>query len=264
MITFVTKGPKVGVCNICGKNGQLTEDHTPPKGCIKPTSIVLQHLAHQLVAETPFGKGLLSHSGIKYRSLCPSCNNDLLGGRYDKTLIQFSNEIAGYLASPIQLPNEMTVRSNPQKLMRAVIGHLCAQGVDRYQKGPNTEPLRDYMLDDTLPLPNGIKVYCWCYPYKPMVLYRDAVYRELGPAQHVVMWIMKFYPVAFMVIWDNDNCYNFPLNELSKYRDAHLDREADLPVRLRQHPPQLWPEAPTDGHIMLLGREAIFTKDLRT
>ena len=219
-----------------------------------------------MVVDRPVPKGVLSHSGIKYRSLCPSCNNDLLGGHYDKTLIQFSNEIARYLASPIQLPNEMTVLSHPQKLMRAVIGHLCAQGVDRYQKGPNTEPLRDYMLDGTLPLPNGIKVYCWCYPYKPMVLYRDAVYKELrtGTAQPVVMWIMKFYPVAFMVTWDNGNCYNFALNELSAYRDASLDTEAYLPVCLRQHPPQMWPEAPSDEHIMLVGREAIFTKDLRT
>ncbi len=85
---MVTRGAKSGTCNICGVDGPLTEDHTPPKGCVRPTAMELQHVTHRIDA----GKAIKTKAqdGVKYRTLCARCNNTLLGGRYDPVLIDCS------------------------------------------------------------------------------------------------------------------------------------------------------------------------------
>jgi hypothetical protein len=59
-------------------------------------------------------------------------------------------------------------------VMRSVLGHLRAMGIGRYRKGHMTEPMCDYILDRTLPLPNQIRFYYWLYPFRRRVLVRDA------------------------------------------------------------------------------------------
>ncbi|GAB3100517.1 hypothetical protein GCM10027159_24160 [Lysobacter terrae] len=95
----ITRGAKSGACNICGIVGPLTEDHTPPKGCVRPTAMELQHVTHALEA----GKAIKTkaNDGVKYRTLCARCNNALLGGRYDPVLIGFVNQVSGLLASSL-------------------------------------------------------------------------------------------------------------------------------------------------------------------
>jgi hypothetical protein len=152
-LLIATKGSKHGICNICGEEGNLTEDHTPPKGCIKIGQVELQHIVNHLNAEKPAGKGRLLQNGVKYRTLCHECNNTHLGANYDPAFISFVNNVGSYLKAKIALPRVIPTEIEPQKVMRALLGHLAAQGVDRYRKGPDTEPLRDYFLDHTLPLP---------------------------------------------------------------------------------------------------------------
>jgi hypothetical protein len=72
-VLIVTKGPKEGRCNICGEEGKLTEDHTPPKGCIKIKQVELHHIIQHLNAEQPQSKGRISQNGVKYRTLCARC-----------------------------------------------------------------------------------------------------------------------------------------------------------------------------------------------
>lgn len=76
-LQMVTRGAQSGMCNICGDDGPLTEDHTPPKGCVRPTAMELQHVTHRLHA----GKAIKTKAqdGVKYRTLCARCNNTLLG-----------------------------------------------------------------------------------------------------------------------------------------------------------------------------------------
>jgi len=261
MPLLVMKGPREGQCNICGIFGPLTEDHTPPKSCVRPTSVQLRSIMARVAATPPIERGIISHNGVRYRSLCSKCNNEILGQKYDPPLASFVNGVSAYVSSMVQLPDIMSIKAEPQKIMRAVLGHLSAQGINGYQKGTATETCRDYFLDESLPLPNNIKIYYWLYPYRTQILIRDAAYMDLRIRDPIVVWLMKFFPLAFAVIWDKNNSYNWSLNELSLYRSYPIDWIVDLDVHLRPVVHPYWPEAPTDEHIMMFGQKAIIATE---
>lgn len=98
-----TRGSKVGQCNICGVRGTLTEDHSPPKSCVRPSALQVRHLIQRLAESR--------------RS----------------TLGRNTRNVSNLLNSVLKLPHTVSVRGQPQRIMRAVFGHLAAQGVERYR-----------------------------------------------------------------------------------------------------------------------------------
>lgn len=144
----ITRGPEIGICNLCGTHGKLTEDHTPPKGCVRPTAMDIRLLRDRLSAAGSLApvptKPRISQNGVKFRTLCTRCNSGLLGTRYDPVLIRFANDVAGFLGRSVALPINTSVPTQPALLMRAVFGHMAAHCIDRYRKGPRTDAWRDF------------------------------------------------------------------------------------------------------------------------
>lgn len=254
-----TFGPKEGRCNICGDFGPLTEDHSPPKSCHRPKAVQVRHIAELLDANSsPTAKpGRVLQNGLKFRTLCHQCNNDYLGLRYDPTLASFTNAVAGFLASAITLPDVTSIRGNPQRMMRSIFGHIAAQGVDRYLKGKETEQLVEWFKNDELPLPEGIRFYYWPFPYQDCIVSRDAAYLHIPSSTTCLLWLMKFFPVSFLMTFEKSSKPLFNLPQLSSYHDL-LPVELELPVVLKGLPPRFWPEAPTDDSAVLYGPEAMF------
>lgn len=251
---MVTRGAKSGPCNICGVDGPLTEDHTPPKGCARPTAMELQHVAHRLDAQRAIKTK--ANDGVKYRTLCARCNCALLGGRYDPVLIDFTSQVSRLLASNLTLPATMTVPTKPALLMRAIWGHLAAVGVDRYLKGPRTEEWRNFFLNATLSVPAGVNFYFWVYPYRRQVLVRDATCMDISNGGKAMYWLMKFYPMAFAVWMDHDT-WALSYRNLASYRTSNPDDVVDVMVDLEPLPHELTLEAPTTTQAIMFGRDAI-------
>ena len=154
-------------------------DHVPPKGVFAPTQMRLDKLSEcfnrnedELHEVRPVMK---SQNGIKFPTICARCNNGLLGAKFDPALIHFSNEIIRFHSETkgMYARDVANIRAQPHKIMRAVLGHLSAVGTDRYRKGPHTEAVRDYLLNEQLALPTALKIYYWIYPNKEQVLIRD-------------------------------------------------------------------------------------------
>lgn len=254
MPVLQTRGAATGVCNACGTHGRLTEDHIPPKGCVRPTAMELQHVTDRLDAEKAIkSKG---NDGVKYRTLCARCNNQLLGGRYDPALIDFVNRVSAFLASELVLPATMTIPMQPALVARAVWGHLAAVGVDRYQ-GPRTEELRDFFLDESLPIPAGLKFYYWLYPYRRQVLIRDAGVLDLQDGSKATYWAMKFYPLAFAVWHPATGNATQPMRDLATYTVLGPGGVVDVPLDLDPVRHELTLEAPTTTQAIMWGRDAI-------
>ena len=252
-----TRGPEVGRCNVCGEVGKLTEDHTPPKGCYRPTQVELRSLLRRLsdTAEGPMSR--YSQNGVKFRTLCHRCNNSLLGGLYDPAFIQFVNRVSTTLRSTLSLPDVMWLSGQPQAIVRSLLGHCAAQGVDRYPKGPETEEVAAYMLDSSLPLPERLRVFYWAYPHRSHIMVRDAAYLDLRSGKPFAFWLLKFFPIAFMVAWGEHSPMPFPIHTFDEWRHAPFSAEVEIPIRLRPLTPEHWPEAPLDTTILTYGREAI-------
>jgi hypothetical protein len=254
-----TKGPKHGICNICGASGKLTEDHTPPKGSIKISQVELYHIINHLnnVNKKPIEKGRYLQNGVKYRTLCGACNNTHLGAQYDPAFNLFVNTVGAFLKTNILLPKVIPIEIEPQKIMRSLIGHLSAQGVNRFDKGPDTIPIRDFFLNISLPLPDNIHIYYWLYPHKSHVMARDFSYLDTRDGKSCVMWLLKFFPIAFMVAFDKPDEWVFGLSELSRWRYQAVDYKIREYVQLTNLPHLMWPEAPIDHNVVCYGKEAI-------
>lgn len=254
-----TFGPKKGQCNICGAIGPLTEDHSPPKSCHRPKSVQVRHIVDLLNADSsPTEKsGRILQNGLKFRTLCHQCNNDYLGLRYDPALASFTNTVSSFLTSSMTLPEVASIRGNPQLMMRSIFGHVAAQGVDRFLKGKETEQLAKWFKDDTRPLPEGIRFYYWPFPYQGCIVFRDAAYLHISRNDVCIIWLMKFFPVSFLMTFEKTPQPMFNLPRLSDYHDL-LPVEVELPLVLKGIPQRYWPEAPTEDSVITFGREAMF------
>lgn len=259
--TINTWGDSEGICNICGEFGPLTEDHIPPKGCIKYGQIQIHHITNHLSIEPPKGSVRKFQNGLKYKTLCGTCNNTLLGTQYDPEFINLINAISKTLSSYKPIPYQKSIKIKPQRVIRSLLGHIAAQGVGRFDKGSQTEAITKYLLDQKEHLPDFLNIYYWVYPYQNQVLTRDSAFTNLRIGKPVFMWLIKFFPIAFFVVWDEPKGYNFSsfLDSLSSFRELKIDDEADISLRFNNLPNQFWPEAPTDDTIIAYGREAIAT-----
>lgn len=254
-----TFGKDVGECNICGIIGKLTEDHSPPKSCIRPKAVQIRYIGDLLADQGIQEKGRISQNGLKFQTLCHHCNNELLGLRYDPALAEFTSRVSNVLSSSLRLPPVINVLGKPQLIMRAVFGHLAAQGVERYLKGPETEDLRDAFLNPGIPLPENIRFYYWPFPHHGCVIFRDAAYLDIPTGNVAVIWLMKFFPISFMVAWEKTEAPMFRLPCLSNWRAADTDQEFEIPLWLTEIPNRYWPEAPSETSAVMYGQEAMFT-----
>ncbi len=262
-VQIATIGAKQGHCNICGTFGELTEDHVPPKSCVRVGQTELQHISGLLgTVKEPRGK-IRSANGVKFLTLCARCNNTLLGGKYDPAFAEFVNEFATRLQAQRAsgyIPDRLIIEAQPQAVMRSVVGHIFANGLDGYQKGPQTEPIRDYLLDESLPLPHGLHIYYWAYPDNNQVLVKGAGRGKLTAEglEPFTFSLMKFYPFAFMVIVGGPpHGTEYPMMQMEPWRNVPYSRRAALPVMLAPIPPIRWPEAPVDDWVLLYGQDAI-------
>jgi hypothetical protein len=249
----ITYADKEGICNICGKHSLLTDDHVPPKGCFPPRKLRLHHITQHLAPEDVPSKGRAFQSGVKFRTLCANCNNKVLGKDNDPSLIQFTKDMKQLLTGTKK--KHSSIKTHPQKVMRSVLGHLCAVGVNRYEKGKITEPLRDYLLDNTMPLPSGIKLYYWAYPKGDLLITKDFAYADISLGAAFMIWLLKFPPVGFLVSFDEPDNNNFQINSLTPWGDCLYDYIANIPIS-QSIPNELWPEAPKDHTLLVGGKEA--------
>ena len=255
-----TRGSVAGHCNICGTFGPLTEDHVPPKGTLKVPQVDLFHIIELLSVERPIGKKKYRHlqSGVNFRSLCVSCNSGLLGAKYDPALIHFANSVTLFLKSAIHLPQVAKVQIHPGLVARSVLGHLFAVGLERTERTPLLTSAAEFILDDTRPLPDGIELHYWVYPYRRQVALRDAsMLTDFFKSPPIVFWCLKFFPLGFMVTWANEHPEKISLPSLRDYMINAGTHPADIPLYLDRIPDQLWPEAPGDDGALLYGDAAI-------
>lgn len=252
----ITKGPRVGPCNICGTPGPLTEDHIPPKGASRLSQVAMMNIVDLLSVQRPNKSTRFSQDGVKYRTLCAKCNNERLGRGYDPTLISLTNDIRVYLESALHLPAEMRIPIKPNRLVRCVVGHLLAHGVGEHRNGTIMERLTDYFLNESLPFPEELKLYYWVYPFNDQVIVKGA-----GVSLHywnsfAVFMLLKFFPLSFFFVFDEPPVWKLPFERLDTMLTNRIDDEFIISVNFTGLPPQRWPEAPGKSGMVLYGEGA--------
>lgn len=240
-----TKGPAIGLCNICEAHGPLTADHVPPKGVNKFPRMRLYQLVDALnIPDAQKKGGRDFQQGVTFRTVCHRCNTDLMGGLYDPYLVRLSNAVSSYLFSVIHRPDFTRFETNPGLVARAVLGHILALGVGRSPKGHMAEAAAKLVMDPNQNFPDMLKIYYWLYPFWDQVAIRGfRVIVEWGEPQ-LTASALKYMPLAFMVAWDVDPALNIPHLCLNDYIIGSGNHKADIPLSFTDIPPQRYPEAP--------------------
>ena len=245
MVRIETRGPEIGICNICGLTSRLTDDHIPPKGAPLVGQAYLERLSDTLGATKIRSEGRIFQRGVKYRSICAACNTKLLGIFYDPTLIDFCKRVHAELPKRVHAPFTLHVQQN--RLFRSVVGHVLAHGLGRHRMGPFSSDKTDYFLDQALSFPRNLRLYCWLYPYKPQVVARgfSSIFDFRFEQESGVYSILKFFPLGWL-------CSDFDLPAIVASQVIRVDQLAtdniddfcDITFSPSNIPPPRWPEAP--------------------
>jgi len=121
-------------CNIGGILADLTWDHVPPKSCLNDMPVRFNHFLDGVPRYNQYSK--ISQNGIRFRTICAHCNNELLGRIYDPALCDFTKNVVAYITETlntartvedrlIAIPNRyFDVQIN--KMVRSICGHILA------------------------------------------------------------------------------------------------------------------------------------------
>lgn len=262
---YPTRGGSIGQCNICGTLGRLTDDHIPPKGVPRVSTMRMHQLFRVLGDGIVPPSGRHAQGGVQFRTLCTTCNSERLGLQYDPELIQLTSTVDHFLCAlkaELVVPSFTFIRMKPQRVLRSVVGHAMAGALERLSDGDWDQQLVEYFLNPGLPFPTSARVHYWIYPFGHQLIIRDAAYLSLLESDKTknptLFMCLKFYPFAFLIADFRDSNYRFELPCLSDYGNASLDEEIDLPIHLRGLPSETWPEAPTNHHLVVYGGDPLF------
>ena len=224
------KREKRSNCNICGNMASLTWDHVPPQGGIEVTQIEQETILQHLVSDGDNKKYHISQNGVKFRTICSKCNNDLLGRKYDPILNEFAIGVGRYLNTTLVLPSIIHYETKPTGLIRAIMGHLLAAKAE-IDDVLFDKKMREIVLDENAFIPEDIKVFYWIYPYRDIVLIRDIVMPAVRGKfnKNGFFNILKYFPIAYILT----DLYHYEgLDELTIYRHLRPDETTRIKIDL--------------------------------
>jgi len=248
-----TQGPKKGFCAICRTYGKLTKEHVPPAGCGNVSNVVLRSLSK--IGSTDKRDSFVSQGGLKFGSTCHKCNNERLGINYDPELIKLYKEMKQLSESVsnnrLSLPRCKTFFIKPQKIARSVIGHIIAANSiaslseNSEHKGIYSQ-LVEYFIDADAPLPNNVEIYCWFYPSRDIRILKFFGRTFKWGVNPVVGDVLKFFPLAFWVVWNVPKEINISLPKLLSNHNIGGDELVQLTIDFASYPPLDFPERPNN------------------
>ncbi|HEM7873898.1 TPA: hypothetical protein U2L31_000211 [Burkholderia contaminans] len=257
---FSNRGPKIGYCAICRKHGPLTVDHVPPKNCGNINDSIFTNI-YGPSRERPY-KPVMSQGGSHFRTICAYCNNTILGTEYDPALRDAVRQIEAYFSlashSRLSLPRTQLFDYQPNRFLRAVVGHLlAANGVPDVLAtdpvAPLDDALRKYVLDPAQSLPEGLCVYYWFYPHRRRIVMKHSLMGFMGGnGAHVYGHVFKFFPFGFWFVW-NENGGRSDQFGLRRLGDSSLAISTTSRLALDLWPlqPMNFPEAPSNDSMWL-------------
>ena len=250
----LTRGSKKGYCRICKQYDNLTRDHIPPRGSITISPVELRTLGQ----DTDI-KPTISQDGANFRTICSYCNNTLLGTEYDPELNKVSNKVGSLVKRlsdlsyrGFSLPPQVSIEVKPQRLARAVIGHLLASNYHPDQRDiegsfPFPEALRNYFLNQNASLPDELNIYYWFYPSNRQVLVHGAAMGFWkAPKQPLFYSLMKFFPISYWITWEEPQHSIITHPTVIRHRNIGIDDSEEIQIKLLDYPRLDFPEHPHD------------------
>jgi hypothetical protein len=231
----------------------LTWDHVPPKAGITVSPVEIDNISKILTNQTE-PRMLISQNGVRYRTICGDCNSKL-GRNYDTVLTSLNKDVSLYLKSNLYFPAYTYIKTKPNKLIKAILGHLMSakEEIDEFTFDNR---IRKYLFSETESLPDDINILYWIYPYNCTIIMRDfMMFSRRGDfsSEPIVCNVLKYFPLAFLIT-DKPNYHNLP--SLTKFKSNNIDDEINLRIDLKRVETLDWPERVDNGNIVFTTAES--------
>lgn len=243
---------KRGPCNLCRVESKLTWDHVPPQGALELSAVEMRTVLQAFTGDDA-SRFRISQNGVKYRTLCKTCN-ERLGKEFDPVLNNLSRDVGRHLRSPLILPEIVKINTKPQRLIRAILGHLIAAKTELDEVDFDRDVGR-VLFDKESAIPPDVHIFYWLHPYPIQVVLRDVLMpaRRGDFSSFMFCHVLKYFPVAFLIA----NVAQYEgLPSLTRWRDTQWDDEVELRFSLSNIRGPHWPEEPADGNILFGGQAA--------
>ena len=249
---------EIGICSICLKEKFLSDDHVPPKCCGNNKDSYYRRFTPEYLDGSSNGKLIHSQNGVKLRTICNKCNNDL-GTIFDVDLERF------YKSSLAQINKQSKFYSfDLLKVIKAVIGHFLASAKP-YDKPQDNDMRKFYNSNadkDVEEFANKYSLFCLGYPYKDSIfILRDYVTVFLHPNQKKIedlLSSMYFYPFAFILT--HNQTLQYGCNLLTFFRANKIGRLSISLDDWREIDGNMlgptWPAIADDSHFFIVTQAA--------
>ncbi|NMP29010.1 chaperonin [Rahnella sp. SAP-1] len=214
-----------GYCNICGTYELLTKDHVPPK-CAITLGPVLQKTVNEFFHISEPIKPLNAQHGAFFKTICSTCNNDVLGG-LDKSIEDvtkvFRSKLGLYMTGT-QMNPFIRIPFDSVSFTKAMIGHiLSATSVEdcKVQLGENPfyTPLRSYVVGKISSFEDTHDIYYWFYPHRMHISAQSVSFMNEGHVAFICA--LHFFPIGFMVTIKGEGTFPAHATKL-KLKDEFL------------------------------------------
>lgn len=167
-------------------------------GGIDPDPVEMETVFRIMAGDRKKPKLRESQNGVKDRTICSECNS-LSGREYDPTISDFATSVDRYLKSGIALPEVLSHKVMPQRLMKALPGHIVATKVE-IEDTAFDWAARAYVPEPKMPIQEDIHIFYWVYLYATSVAIRDfSMFVPRGTFNEpAIFQLLKYYPVAYL------------------------------------------------------------------
>jgi len=219
------KRNKIDYCNICGIERELTYDHVPPKCCFNDINIKpIEKLSGEQEKVNPN----CSQNGLKYRTICCTCNNSLLA-KYDKSIEDVVEQIKAFLMNGDDLKSgtiNLSIKINA--FAKSVCGHFLAMK-NNYDANCLVDiSLRKYVLSESTLPPKDYQLLMRFYPFSTIFSLRDAVIVNTNGHLLVpngTISVLSAFPLSFILSQGDCTCGCI---DIFKYCSTNIEELAEM------------------------------------
>ena len=210
----------VDICNICGEYKTLTWEHVPPKSCGNIGNFKI----NRIYDVEKINEKLDSQNGVKYRTICDNCNNNILGANADLAFEEFYKQVKGFSEKVKSPKDECVIKINLVQVLKCLFGKMLAMD-NLYFDDKISMAMRIFILKSKIDK-TRLHVYFWMYPYNTSIQARLHVSRQVcGDHYNTtgLISLLYFYPVAFIVSGNKENLIMTDLMDYVDFNNQIID-----------------------------------------
>ena len=187
-------------CSLCGKFLPMTEEHVPPQSCNNRGRIEKVNLFPIKNSKEPFRNIFISQNGLKFKSLCQKCNNEIMGKLPDIAFKDFYDKVVNLIEKQQKNDFEIKVLDiNVRGVIKCILGKMLAMD-SCYNGDPLCNEMREFIFYDKIPA--TAHLYVRYYPFDESFIARNYgvapdLSNEYCPAG--LLSVLNYKPFGFIL-----------------------------------------------------------------